>query len=126
MNKYKMKTSPNQDGLTTYEQFIATVPSDITEDTKESEKIKEEEKQNDDSKEENKKKEDKHPEEVKKDKDNTIDDGKKDSPSIINKEDIENIDSYYTKLTEENREIIMSIPNFDADKFEEITGIKID
>ena len=29
MNKYKMKTSPNQDGLTTYEQFIATVPSDI-------------------------------------------------------------------------------------------------
>ena len=57
MNKYKMKTSPNQDGLTTYEQFIATVPSDITEDTKESEKIKEEEKQNDDSKEENKDKE---------------------------------------------------------------------
>ena len=54
MNKYKMKTSPNQDGLTTYEQFIATVPSDITEDTKESEKIKEEEKQNDDYKEANK------------------------------------------------------------------------
>ena len=34
--------------------------------------------------------------------------------------------NWWSKLTEENREIIMSIPNFDADKFEEITGIKID
>ena len=34
--------------------------------------------------------------------------------------------NWWGELTEENREIIMSIPNFDADKFEEITGIKID
>ena len=33
---------------------------------------------------------------------------------------------WWRKLTEENKEIIISIPNFDADKFEEITGIKID
>ena len=33
--------------------------------------------------------------------------------------------NWWSELTEENREIIMSIPNFDADKFEEITGIKI-
>ena len=33
--------------------------------------------------------------------------------------------NWWNELTEENREIIMSIPNFDADKFEEITGIKI-
>ena len=34
--------------------------------------------------------------------------------------------NWWSKLTEENKEIIMSIPNFDADKCEEITGIKID
>ena len=34
--------------------------------------------------------------------------------------------NWWGELTEENREIIKSIPNFDADKFEEITGIKID
>ena len=34
--------------------------------------------------------------------------------------------NWWSELTEENKEIIMSIPNFDADKFEEITGIKID
>ena len=34
--------------------------------------------------------------------------------------------NWWCELTEENRKIIMSIPNFDADKFEEITGIKID
>ena len=34
--------------------------------------------------------------------------------------------NWWSKLTEENREIIKSIPNFDADKFYEITGIKID
>ena len=34
--------------------------------------------------------------------------------------------NWWIELTEENKEIIMSIPNFDADKFEEITGIKID
>ena len=34
--------------------------------------------------------------------------------------------NWWIELTEENREIIMSIPNFDADKFYEITGIKID
>ena len=34
--------------------------------------------------------------------------------------------NWWSELTEENREIIMSIPNFDADKFYEITGIKID
>ena len=34
--------------------------------------------------------------------------------------------NWWIELTEENREIIKSIPNFDADKFEEITGIKID
>lgn len=34
--------------------------------------------------------------------------------------------NWWSKLTEENKEIIMSIPNFDADKFYEITGIKID
>lgn len=28
-------------------------------------------------------------------------------------------------MTEENRKIIQSIPNFDADVFEEITGIKL-
>ena len=33
---------------------------------------------------------------------------------------------WWSELTEENKEIIISIPNFDADKFEEITGIKID
>ena len=31
--------------------------------------------------------------------------------------------NWWSELTEENREIIMSIPNFDADKFYEITGI---
>ena len=31
--------------------------------------------------------------------------------------------NWWSELTEENREIIKSIPNFDADKFEEITGI---
>ena len=34
--------------------------------------------------------------------------------------------NWWSELTEENKEIIMSIPNFDADKFYEITGIKID
>ena len=34
--------------------------------------------------------------------------------------------NWWSKLTVENREIIKSIPNFDADKFYEITGIKID
>ena len=34
--------------------------------------------------------------------------------------------NWWIELTEENKEIIMSIPNFDADKFYEITGIKID
>ena len=34
--------------------------------------------------------------------------------------------NWWSELTEENREIIKSIPNFDADKFYEITGIKID
>ena len=34
--------------------------------------------------------------------------------------------NWWNELTEENREIIMSIPNFDAAKFYEITGIKID
>ena len=34
--------------------------------------------------------------------------------------------NWWSELTEENKEIIMRIPNFDADKFEEITGIKID
>ena len=34
--------------------------------------------------------------------------------------------NWWSKLTEENREIIKSIPNFDADKFYEITGINID
>ena len=34
--------------------------------------------------------------------------------------------NWWIELTEENREIIMSIPNFDADKFYEITGINID
>ena len=34
--------------------------------------------------------------------------------------------NWWIELTEENREIIKSIPNFDADKFYEITGIKID
>ena len=34
--------------------------------------------------------------------------------------------NWWSELTEENREIIKSIPNFDADKFEEITGINID
>ena len=34
--------------------------------------------------------------------------------------------NWWCELTEENRKIIMSIPNFDADKFYEITGIKID
>ena len=34
--------------------------------------------------------------------------------------------NWWNEFTEENREIIMSIPNFDADKFEKITGIKID
>ena len=34
--------------------------------------------------------------------------------------------NWWSELTEENKEIIISIPNFDADKFEEITGIKID
>ena len=34
--------------------------------------------------------------------------------------------NWWNELTEENKEIIMSIPNFDADKFYEITGIKID
>ena len=33
--------------------------------------------------------------------------------------------NWWSELTEENREIIKSIPNFDADKFYEITGIKI-
>ena len=34
--------------------------------------------------------------------------------------------NWWSELTEENKEIIMNIPNFDADKFEEITGIKTD
>ena len=34
--------------------------------------------------------------------------------------------NWWSKLTKENKEIIMSIPNFDEDKFYEITGIKID
>ena len=34
--------------------------------------------------------------------------------------------NWWSELTEENRDIIKSIPNFDADKFYEITGIKID
>ena len=34
--------------------------------------------------------------------------------------------NWWNELTEENKEIIKSIPNFDEDKFEEITGIKID
>ena len=34
--------------------------------------------------------------------------------------------NWWGELTEENREIIKSIPNFDADKFYEITGINID
>ena len=34
--------------------------------------------------------------------------------------------NWWDELTEENKEIIKSIPNFDADKFYEITGIKID
>ena len=34
--------------------------------------------------------------------------------------------NWWSELTEENKEIIMNIPNFDADKFEEITGINID
>ena len=34
--------------------------------------------------------------------------------------------NWWSELTEENRDIIKSIPNFDAAKFEEITGIKID
>ena len=34
--------------------------------------------------------------------------------------------NWWSELTEENRNIIKSIPNFDADKFKEITGIKID
>ena len=33
--------------------------------------------------------------------------------------------NWWSDLTEENKEIIMSIPNFDEDKFEEITGIII-
>ena len=33
--------------------------------------------------------------------------------------------NWWIELTEENREIIKSIPNFDADKFYEITGINI-
>ena len=33
--------------------------------------------------------------------------------------------NWWGELTEENREIIMSIPNFDADKFKEITGINL-
>ena len=34
--------------------------------------------------------------------------------------------NWWDELTEENKDIIKSIPNFDADKFKEITGIKID
>ena len=34
--------------------------------------------------------------------------------------------NWWNELTEENKEIIKSIPNFDADKFYEITGINID
>ena len=34
--------------------------------------------------------------------------------------------NWWSELTEENREIIKSIPNFDSDKFYEITGINID
>ena len=34
--------------------------------------------------------------------------------------------NWWNELTEENKEIIKSMHNFDADKFEEITGIKID
>ena len=34
--------------------------------------------------------------------------------------------NWWSELTEENREIIKAIPNFDADKFYEITGINID
>ena len=35
-------------------------------------------------------------------------------------------ENWWSELTEENREIIKSIPNFDEGKFYEITGIKID
>ena len=34
--------------------------------------------------------------------------------------------NWWSELTEENKEIIISIPNFDAEKFYEITGINID
>ena len=34
--------------------------------------------------------------------------------------------NWWIELTEENREIIKSIPNFDKEKFYEITGINID
>ena len=34
--------------------------------------------------------------------------------------------NWWSELTEENKEIIKSIPNFDKEKFYEITGIKID
>ena len=33
--------------------------------------------------------------------------------------------NWWNKMTEENREIVMSIPNFNADKFYEITGIRV-
>ena len=33
---------------------------------------------------------------------------------------------WWEKMTQENREIIKQIPNFDADKFFEITGIRVE
>ena len=33
--------------------------------------------------------------------------------------------NWWNEMTEENKEIIMSIPNFDPDKFYEITGIRV-
>ena len=33
---------------------------------------------------------------------------------------------WWEKMTQENREIIKQIPNFDADKFYEITGIRVE
>ena len=32
---------------------------------------------------------------------------------------------WWTNMSEENREIVKQIPNFDADKFFEITGIRV-
>jgi hypothetical protein len=43
---------------------------------------------------------------------------------LINYDYKEACDIWWNKLTEENKKIIMSMPNFDAKIFEEITGIK--